>query len=187
MARTDQNKNKNTKAAAVGGLIAGAKKHYPKGTEEITLGGVSMTVDGITTQLQKIAVNRAAVVEAQAIAQAKVDAEDAEATALDALLSEFLAFVKVTYRGKADALSDFGIKPPKARTPLTVEQKTVAAAKRKATRAARGTQGRKAKQAVHGNVSVKVTVTPDTTTTPATPAAPALTQGTAGGGTTPHS
>ena len=58
--------------------------------------------------------------------------------------------------------------PPKARTPLTSAEKTAAAAKAKATRAARGTTSKKAKLKVTGNVT-GVTVTP--ITAPAAPPA----------------
>jgi hypothetical protein len=43
------------------------------------------------------------------------------------------------------SLADFGLNPKKARTPLTIEEKAAAAAKRKATRAARHTMGSKQK------------------------------------------
>jgi hypothetical protein len=113
-------------------------------------------------------------------------------TTLDALISAFTAFVEVAFRSKVDALTDFGIKPPKARTPMTAEQKAVATAKRNATRAARGTKGPKAKKAVHGNITAELVVTSvPPTTTEAPQAAPAPRPATAAppgtGTTTQHS
>jgi hypothetical protein len=75
---------------------------------------------------------------------------------------DYVAFVRVTIGAHADALVDFGLTTPKTRAPLTAEQKAVAAAKRKATRAARGTKSKKAKQSVHGSVDAKLIVTPTT-------------------------
>jgi hypothetical protein len=189
---TNNRNNKNGKAAAVTQLIAGAKKHFPNGSQEITFQGASTTIDAVTTQLQAFVSNRAAVVAAQATAKTNLAAEKTQMPALDAIVSAFTAFVKVAFRSKVDALADFGIKPPKARTPMTAEQKAVAAAKRKATRAARGTTGPKAKKAVHGNITAELVVTPvPPTKTEAPQAAPAPTPATAApsgsGTTTQHS
>jgi hypothetical protein len=73
----------------------------------------------------------------------------------------FIAYVRSAFGNSPDVLADFGLSPKKARTPLTVEQKAAAAAKRKATRQARGTRGPKAKLSVTGNVT-GVIVTPVT-------------------------
>jgi hypothetical protein len=97
--------------------------------------------------------------------------------------------VKVTAFGnQPDVLADFGLVPRKAPTPLTVEQKAAAAAKRKATRAARNTMGAVQKKKVVGTVT-GVTITPITAPEPiapvtATPTAP-IPGATTGGGT-PH-
>jgi hypothetical protein len=72
---------------------------------------------------------------------------------------------------------------PKARTPLTVEAKTAAVAKRNATRAARHTAGSKQKMSVKGAVT-GIVVTPVTaketvaTAAPSDPTAPATSTGT---------
>ena len=167
------NKSKNGKAALVGQLLAGLKKHFTTATQSITVGGVGMTVADATNQLEALVANRSAVVAAQATAKAKLDTENAQLPAQHAFVDAFIAFVRVTYGTQADLLVDFGVAPPKARTPLTTEQKAVAAAKRTATRAARGTQGPKAKEAVHGNVTAQVVVTPVTPPAAAALAAPA--------------
>jgi hypothetical protein len=163
---SNNKQSKNAKAAAATNLMAGARKRFPSGTQ-ILIGGVFLTIDAILGELQTLVDNRAAVVAAQATARTKVAAEAAQLPALDATLSAFTAFVKLSYRGKADALADFGLEPPKARTPMTAEQKAVAAVKRAATREARGTKGPKAKKAVHGSVTAELVVTPGTPTTPA--------------------
>lgn len=84
-------------------------------------------------------------------------------------MSAVIAFVRFNFGSDPEALADFGLKPPKARTPLTAEQKAAAAAKRKATREARGTKGPKAKKDIHGNVTAKLVVTPADPSTPAAP------------------
>jgi hypothetical protein len=181
--------SKNSKAAAVTKLIAGARKHFPNGNLEIPIGGTPMTIDAATKELQAFVDNRASVVAAQATAKTQVAREKAQMVGLNAFISAFTAFIKAAFRGKADVLADFGIQPPKVRTPLTAEQKAVAAAKRAATRAARGTKGPKAKKAVHGNITAELVVTPGHPTTPEAPqTAPATAPATAAssGGTTPQ-
>jgi hypothetical protein len=184
-------RNKNSKAAEVGQLIAGAKKRFPNGSQEILLEGASTTIDAVTKELQALVENRAAVVAAQATAKTTVETEASAMPALIALASAFTAFVKVSFRNKADALAEFGIKPPKARSPMTAEQKAVAAAKRAATRAARGTKGPKAKKAVHGNITAQLVVTPvtpDTTEAPTkAPATAPVATPSGGGATQQHS
>jgi hypothetical protein len=58
------------------------------------------------------------------------------ATLLTLLVSGARQAIKIAFAGHADQLGDFGLEPPKVRTPLTADQKAEAAAKAKATRAA---------------------------------------------------
>ena len=155
-----QKPGKNSKAASVSQLIAGAKKHFPNGSQTVSLGGVSTTIDAATQELQTYVDNRSAVVAAQATAKSKLAVEKAALPALNAFISVFIAFVRLSFGSQADILADFGLAPRKARTPMTAEEKAVAVAKRDATRAARGTKGPKAKSAIHGNVTAKLVVTP---------------------------
>jgi hypothetical protein len=129
-------------------------------------GATTVTVDAVCADLQKIIDNRAATTAAQATARDTVKAERAQTPALVQTMDEFEQAVRFMFGADTKALADFGLKPPKGRQPMTAEQKAVAAAKRKATRQARGTKGTKAKRAVHGNVTAQVVVTP-------VPAAPA--------------
>ena len=170
---------KNTQAALVSSMIAGLKKNYPNGSTVLSLGGnhPPATVDAVTGQLGQLVANRAAVVTAQAVAQEAVDKEQAAWPALVAFAGEVEAFVRFTCGTSATALADYGLPVPKVRTPLTAEQKAVAAAKRAATRKARGTTSAKQKKAIKGNVSVAVVVTPaePAVATPAPAVAPAAT------------
>jgi len=171
-----KNNGKADKATRVAQIIAGTRKRFPNGSQKLTLGGgSSVTVDEAVADLQKVIDNRAAVIQAQAAAKAKVSAEREQLPALNAFLAAFVAFLRYTFGTDAVALADFGMAPPRARTPLTAEQKAAAAARRKATREARGTKGAKARKAVKGNVTTQLVVTPVTTVPaegPATGTAP---------------
>ena len=125
---------------------------------------------------------------ARAATKAKVAAMAAQLPALRIIMSAFVQFLRAAFGNQPDVLADFGLEPKKAATPLTVEQKATAAAKREATRAARNTMGAVQKKSVKGTVT-GVTITPIAATEPvapvtATPTAP-IAGATTGGGT-PH-
>jgi hypothetical protein len=195
MGTNTNSKAKGTKAVLAAKLAAGAQKHFPAGMS-MSVGGVMLTLAQIETQLTGFASLRTDVDTARSDLQAKLAAETAQATAMNAFLDAFVRLVRGSFGNQPDVLADFGLPPEKARTPLTVEQKAAAAAKRAATRVARGTTGRKAKLAVKGNVT-GVVVTPVTTAKAAQPAAATVTTGTSAPGSnqapsatatpTPHS
>jgi len=163
-------KNKKTVATRATEVAAGMKKRFPNGSQKITFGGGSfdVTVDQAVTNLQEIVTNRSAVTAARAAAKATVAEENAKMPALIAFMSALVAFIRLNFGADATALADFGLEPPRARTPMTAEEKAVAAARREATRKARGTAGPRAKKAVKGNVNATLVVTPASP-----PAAPA--------------
>ena len=121
---------KHEKAVQVANIITGTKKHLPNGNQSITIAGATMTVDQATAKMQTFVDNRDAVETAQATASAKVAAEQAQAPSLLAFIAAFVTFIRLTFGESADVLGDFDIPPPKVRTPMTAEQKAVAAAKR---------------------------------------------------------
>ena len=151
-------KGKGTRATLAASLAAGAQKHFPAGTS-MSVGGVMLTPAQIETQLTGFASLREDVESAHAVFQAKVAAEKAQTTVMTAFVGAFVKIVKGSFGNQPDVLADFGLQPDKARTPLTLEQKAAASAKRAATRVARGTKGSKAKLEIHGDV-VGVVVTP---------------------------
>jgi hypothetical protein len=161
--------SKTGKVAEVRELLSGIGKHFRDPTQTITVGGTSMTVQQASSKLQTLVDLRNAVVGAQNTAKAKVAAERDQLPALTDFVAAFVVFLRSTFGAAAEPLGDFGLLPPRARTPMTAEQKAVAAAKARATREKRGTQGPKAKKAVHGNVTATLVVTP----APAPAAAPA--------------
>ncbi len=187
--------SKNRQLALVKQLITGTKKHFTDGSSKLSVGGATFTVTDLTQFLQNFVDQRDAVETSRAAAQAKLDAERALATSSNAVINAFIALVRGMFGKSADVLADFGLSPPKARAPQTAEQKAVAAAKRKATRAARNTMGKNQKKSVKGAVKASLVVTPLPVSTPTAstptasaaapapqPAAPVAPAGTA----TPH-
>jgi hypothetical protein len=161
---TTNTNDRNGKANEVAQIIAGAKKHFANPAAQVTIDGASTTIGEALAKMQTFVDNRAAVVTAQASAHEKVVTERAQAPAVLAFVDAFMAFVRVNLGQSPTALADFGKSPPKRRTPLTAEQNAIAAAKRRATREARGTMGPKQKKKVKGNVSAELVVTPTPST-----------------------
>ncbi len=182
-------KAKATVVARAQSLIAGAKKHLTNVTQ-VTLAGQSLTPAQVVEKLQALVDLRTAVDAAKASTKAKLAAEATDAPALRTFMGAFATYVKAAHQNAPDVLADFGI-TTKARAPQTVEQKTAAAAKRAATRAARHTMGKKQRAKVQGDVT-GVTVTPiaapkpTTATSPASPTAPATSGSATAGPATPH-
>jgi hypothetical protein len=166
--------SKNTKAAAlaqVQAIIAGTTKHLPNGS--FPIGGTTYTAASLIPVFQGLVNAMTARDVAQAGAKDALAAEQAAQTQVGPILLAFKHLVLVQFANSAQTLADFGLTPPKARTPLTTEQLAARTAKAKATRTARGTLGKKQKTAIKGNVT-GVTVTPVTAPTAAstTTAAP---------------
>jgi len=152
--------NKSTEALLAAKLAAGTQKYLSK-VGSLTIEGVSYTPAQLESQLNAFSSLRNDVDAAKATVKAKLALEKAQAPAMRALILAFVGILKGMFGNQPDVLADFGLPPKKARTPLTVEQKAAAAAKRKATRAARGTKGKKERLSVKGNVT-GVVVTPVT-------------------------
>jgi hypothetical protein len=86
-------------------------------------------------------------------------AEQAAETQIGPIVKAYERLVLAAFASATQTLADFGLTPPRARTPLTAEQLAARAAKARATRIARGTTSKKQKLAVKGDVT-GVTVTP---------------------------
>jgi hypothetical protein len=180
-------KGKGTVVGLAEQLIAGTNKHLAN-TAQVMITGGSFTPAQVTAQLQALVNLRNDVDAAKASTKARLAVEKANMPALRIFMDAFVSFVKAAFGTAPDVLADFGLHP-KARTPLTVEAKTAAAAKRKATRAARHTTGPKQKKGIKGAVT-GILVTPVTATQPVAPApsgpsAPATSTGTTAPAT-PH-
>ena len=161
------NTTSKTKADALAfvlALVAGTQKHFPNAS--FTLSNVPFTTASLVQLFQSLATAMTAQNTAQANAKDAVAATQGLAAKVDPVIQAYKSYVLAQFNTATQTLADFGIPAPKARTPRTVEQKAAAAAKLRATRAARGTTSTKKKLAISGNVT-GVTITP--TTAPASP------------------
>jgi hypothetical protein len=151
-----------TKAAALAQLeavIEGLQKHFPNG--QFLIGNVAYTTATLVQVFQGLITAIKGVNAAQVSAKDAVASMRTEEAKVRPVFKGLKRNLQSTYGTASTTLADFGFEPIKAPTPLTVEEKAAAAAKRKATREARGTEGKKQKLAVTGNV-VGITVTPIT-------------------------
>jgi hypothetical protein len=156
---------KLTKAAAlaqVQALIAGTTKHFPTGS--FTIGNTTYTSASLVTVLQGLANAMSARDAAEKGAKDASTAAETAHTQVGPIVTAYKRIVVAAFASATQTLADFGLTPPKARTPLTTEQLAARKAKAAATRAARGTTSKKQKLAVKGNVT-GVTVTPVTAPT----------------------
>ena len=113
----------------------------------------------------------------------RLSARSIKLVPLRSQMAALVAFVKVTFGNTPDVLADFGLKPNKARTPLTISQKAAASAKRAATRAARHTMGPKQKKDIKGTVAPTEPEAASSAPAPVT-AAPVASVPASGGSTT---
>jgi hypothetical protein len=162
----------NTKASAlaqVQAIIAGTTKHLPNGS--FTIGGTAYTAASLIQVLQGLASAMTAQNAAAAAAKDALTAEHAAETQVGPILLAYKRLVLAAFANATQTLADFGLGPPRARTPLTTERRAAQIAKARATRVARGTTSRKQKLAVKGHVT-GVIVTPVTAPTTPTAASP---------------
>ncbi len=150
-------------------VIAGTQKHFPNGS--FTLGNTTYTSTSLVQVFQGLVTAMLARSAAETGAKDALTAQQAAQAQVSPILRAYEHLVLVTFAGATQTLADFGLAPPKARTPLTAQQLAARTAKAKATRVARGTTSKKKKLAVQGDVT-GVVVTPVTAPTAATPASP---------------
>ncbi len=136
---TSRSPSKGTVVALAKSLIAGTNKHLGNVTQ-VTLAGGSYTAAQITSKLNQLVTLRTDVDASKAATKGKLAVEKTDMPALRVFTDAVVSYVKAAYGNAPEVLADFGL-TPKARTPLTVEAKAAAAAKRAATRAARKTMG----------------------------------------------
>jgi len=160
---------KSNEATLAVKLAAGTQKHLST-IGQLILESGTYTPAQVEAELQAFAKLRATVDAAKAAVKAALADEKSKGPAMRAFYIAFIAYVRAAFGNSPDVLADFGLAPKKARKPLTAEQMAAAAAKRKSTREARGTLGKRKKSAIHGDVT-GVVLTP-VTGAPAAPAAP---------------
>jgi hypothetical protein len=179
MASNTPKKNRTDQIASEQKLSDGLNKHAQTITS-IVIGGTAMTTKDIIATLQTLIASANTVQSAKATWQSTIKADQDERTKLKTFVSGLKQALLVAFAGSIDTLADFGLTARKVRV-LTPEQKTAAAAKAKATRAARHTVGTKQKKAIKGTVPTTAPAAPTTAPMP-TPApspapAPAPVQG----------
>ena len=175
----------NNVAILAGKLAAGITKRLAN-AGQLAFAGGTFTPAQVATDLLKVVQLQQEVDDARTATKAKVAAMEAQMAALLTVMRGFVQFLRATFGNQADVLADFGLLPRKAATPLTVEQKAAAAAKREATRVKRNTMGpvqrKKVKGTVTGVVITPIAAPEPTVPVTATPTAP-NTGATTGGGT----
>jgi hypothetical protein len=166
------NSTSKSKAAALAqlqALIAGTQKHLPNGS--FTIGSTTYTAASLIQVLGTLVTAMTARIAAATGAKDALATEQAMQTKVGPVAQAYKNLVLAAYANASQTLSDFGLAPPKVRTPLSAEQLAARAAKAAATRKARGTTSKKQKLAVSGNVT-GVIVTPVTAPAVASPASP---------------
>jgi hypothetical protein len=154
--------SQSTKSAAlaqVQALIAGTNKTFPNAT--LTFGNATVQASSLVQDLQNLEQAMLALTAAQSNARDAVSALRTLEASVGPLFRAYKRFLLATYGTSAQQLAAFGLQPPKARTPISTETRATATAKARATRAARGTKGKKQKLAIKGDVT-GVVVTPIT-------------------------
>jgi hypothetical protein len=139
-------------------LSDGLKKHQST-LASFAIAGTSSTVADVLAVLDARTATENAVEAARAVWQTKVQASRDERAKTRALVSGVRQQLQLTFAGAIDTLADFGLKPRKQPAPRTPEQKALATAKAKATRAARHTMGSVQKKGVKGTVTTIVSPT----------------------------
>jgi len=154
-------------------LMAGTEKHFPNGS--FTLGNATYTTASLVQAIKVLADALTVLAAAHASTRDAGTAVREAGTTVIPLVRDYRNFLRATFSTTTAQLADFGLAPPKARSPLSSEKRVAAAAKMRATRAARGTTSKKQKLAVKGDVT-GVLVTPITAAGPSSPptAAPAV-------------
>jgi hypothetical protein len=166
--------NRSAGTAAEQKLVDGLNKHAAT-IPSIVIAGASMTTKDIVATLQSRIDSANAALSTRATWQTAVQADQTERDKTKTFVSGLKQALLVAFAGQIDTLADFGLTGRKARV-VSPEEKVAAAAKAKATRAARHTMGKVQKAAIKGTVAptAPATAAPSAPTPiPTPPAAPA--------------
>ena len=167
--------NRLEETAADQHLIDGLNK-VASTIPSFVVGGAPVATKDIVTTLQARLATAKAAESARVAWQTAVQADRDERAKTKTLVSVIKQTLLQYFAGQADTLATFGLTPRKPRA-VKPETKVVAAAKAKATRAARHTMGKKQKAEIKGALdsSVVTIPVPGPTPIPASPAAAAPT------------
>jgi len=162
--------SRNTRLSQAEKLSDGMGKHENVITS-LVIDGQPYAAKDIVAVLQEIITSETNAVTTRAEWRAAVAADKAERAKRKVFLSGLKQALRVAFGGQIDVLTDFGLAPRKPRKVLTPQEKAAAAAKAKATRAARHTMGAKQKAKIKGTEPQGAN--PPAATPPAPPATPA--------------
>ncbi len=173
MGNNTPKQNRNAETTADQNLADGLSKHAAT-IPSIMVGGASVATKDIVAALQGRIATAKAATSARATWQAAVQADRDERAKTKTLVSVTKQTLLGSFAGQVDTLSDFGLTPRRPRV-VAPEALVAAAAKAKATRAARHTMGKKQKAEIKGAVPVPAVPVPAPTPSPVTPVAVAPT------------
>jgi hypothetical protein len=152
MATTAKNTNRSTSLATDQKLIDGLNKHVTT-IPTWVIGGASYKSADLVAILQARIASANRARDAKPVWLAAVKADRDEQAKTKTVVSGLRQALQVAFAGSVEVLADFGLAPRKPSV-TTPEQRTAAALKAKATRAARHTVGPKKKAAVKGAVII---------------------------------
>jgi hypothetical protein len=150
MGNNTPNKSRPDRTSADQKLIDGMGKHGAAITA-ILIGGVSQTPAQMIAALQERIDDANAVLASKATWQSAVAKDKAGSARSQPYVARLRQALLAAFAGQVDVLADFGLTGRKTRV-VTPEEKMTAAAKARATRAARHTMGKKQKAAIKGTL-----------------------------------
>lgn len=151
--------NRSATQASDAQVIAGIQKHL-QSTASLPLRGSTYTPADLVRLVQSRVDSANTASAAKASWHSTVLAHKTVTAMLTPILRELRQYSIHVFGETSPVLADFGFAPPKHAT-RTPEEKAAAAAKAKATRAARHTASKKQKKVVKGNVT-GIVITPVT-------------------------
>jgi hypothetical protein len=162
--------SRSNRTLALQKLVDGLNKHQAT-FASVMVNGSQLTTAQVVSKLGEILTTSHEVDTAHASWQAAVKLDLAERANTATFVSGVRKAILVAFNGQVDVLADFGLTERKPRV-LTPEQKQAAAAKAKATRAARHTMGKKQKAQITGANAPAAAAAPSPAPIPAPPGAP---------------
>ena len=143
-------------------LKSGVDSQIPSKTS-LLIGGQATTQSALSSELASDVALFQAAIDARTKLDAAVTARKVAVPTVKQRYAQIVKAIEGLFAPGSPVLAQFGIHPRKSPTPLTAEQKAVKAEKAKLTRKARGTLGRKQKQAIQTVGTPTVTITPKET------------------------
>jgi hypothetical protein len=160
-----EKRSRNDKVAADQSLLDGINKHSAT-MPTVIVAGAAVPLKDITTTLQARIEAAKNVTPAKATWQVAVAADRDQRAKSKTLVTVLKQTLVLHFDGQVETLADFGLTGRKT-TVVSPETRVAAAAKAKATRAARHTMGKKQKAKIKAAVPAAAPEVPPAATTPA--------------------